>query len=73
MSFKLGKRSLERLEGVDERLVSVVKLAITMSENDFTVLEGLRSIKRQRELVKKGNSQTLKSKHKDGMAVDLGA
>lgn len=73
MSFKLGKRSLERLEGVDERLVAVVKLAITLTENDFTVLEGLRSIERQRQLVKAGNSQTMKSKHIDGKAVDLGA
>ena len=57
MSFKLGKRSLSRLEGVDERLVAVVKYAIGISKTDFTVLEGLRSIERQRELVKKGNSQ----------------
>ena len=73
MSFKLGKRSLSRLEGVDERLVAVVKYAIGISKTDFTVLEGLRSIERQRELVQKGNSQTMKSKHIDGLAVDLGA
>lgn len=72
-NFKLGKRSLQRLEGVDERLVAVVKLAIGLSKTDFTVLEGVRSIERQRELVKRGNSQTMKSKHIDGLAVDLGA
>ena len=64
MSFKLGKRSLERLEGVDDRLVAVVKMAITLTENDFTVLEGLRSIERQRQLVKKGNSQAFDGKNK---------
>ena len=73
MTFKLGKRSLQRLEGVDERLVEVVKYAISISKTDFTVLEGLRSIERQRELVQKGNSQTMKSKHIDGLAVDLAA
>ena len=67
MSFKLGKRSLSRLEGVDERLVAVVKYAIGISKVDFTVLEGLRSIGRQRELVKRGNSQTMKSKHIEGL------
>lgn len=73
MAFRLGKKSLSRLEGVDERLVAVVKKAISISEADFTVLEGLRSVERQRELVEKGNSQTMKSKHLDGLAVDLGA
>ena len=73
MAYKLGKRSLQRLEGVDERLVAVVKAAISRSAQDFSVLEGLRSIERQRELVKKGHSQTMKSKHISGLAVDLGA
>ena len=73
MAYKLGKRSLQRLEGVDERLVTVVKAAISRSSQDFSVLEGLRSMDRQRELVKKGHSQTMKSKHISGLAVDLGA
>jgi len=73
MTFKLGKRSLQRLEGVDDRLVEVVKYAISISKTDFTVLEGLRTPERQRELVEKGNSQTMKSKHLEGLAVDLGA
>ena len=73
MAYKLGTRSLERLEGVDERLVAVVKAAIGRSSQDFSVLEGLRSMDRQRELFKKGHSQTMKSKHLNGLAVDLGA
>tara|TARA_Y100001963_G_scaffold146190_1_gene220803 strand:- start:1237 stop:1719 length:483 start_codon:yes stop_codon:yes gene_type:complete len=73
MGYSLGKRSLERLEGVDERLISVVKYAIAVSKQDFSVLEGLRDIKRQQQLVKSGASRTLKSKHLDGLAVDLGA
>ena len=71
MAFKLSKRSLSRLEGVDERMVRVVKTAITVSKIDFGVICGLRTIEEQRELVAKGASQTMKSKHIDGLAVDL--
>ena len=71
MAFKLSKRSLGRLEGVDERMVRVVKTAITVSKIDFGVICGLRTVEEQRELVAKGASQTMKSKHIDGLAVDL--
>ena len=71
MAFKLSKRSLGRLEGVDERMVRVVKTDITVSKIDFGVICGLRTVEEQRELVAKGASQTMKSKHIDGLAVDL--
>lgn len=71
MAYKLSKRSLARLEGVDERMIRVVKTAITFSTVDFGVIQGLRTIEEQRELVAKGASQTMKSKHLDGRAVDL--
>ena len=71
MAFKLSKRSLARLEGVDERMVRVVKTAISVSKIDFGVISGLRTIEEQRELVSKGASQTMKSKHLDGLAVDV--
>ena len=35
MSYKLGKRSLDRLIGVDERMVAVVKYAINVTKQDF--------------------------------------
>ena len=73
MSYVLGKRSNQRLEGVHADLVAVVELAITKTSIDFTVLEGLRSVARQRELVDKGASTTMNSRHLDGHAVDLGA
>jgi peptidoglycan L-alanyl-D-glutamate endopeptidase CwlK len=69
--FKLSRRSLDRLEGVDDRLVSVVKYAITLTKTDFGVIQGLRTLEQQKELVAKGASQTMKSKHLDGFAVDL--
>lgn len=71
MSFKLSQRSLDRLEGVDERLVSAVKFAINATKIDFGVIQGLRTLEMQKALVAKGASQTMKSKHLDGRAVDL--
>jgi len=73
MAFKLSARSLERLDGVDSELVAVVTRAIELTEIDFGVIEGLRTLERQKELVAKGASKTLKSKHLEGRAVDLAA
>ena len=73
MTFKLGKRSQERLVGVHPDLVRVVERAITLTTVDFTVLEGLRTSERQAQLVKAGASQTMNSRHLTGHAVDLGA
>jgi len=71
MSFELSQRSLDRLEGVEDSLVVVVKRAIQLTKVDFGVSEGLRSVPRQMELVARGASKTMKSKHIDGLAVDL--
>jgi len=71
MSFKLSQRSLSRLQGVDKRLVDVVKRAIEITEVDFGVTEGLRTKERQEQLVAEGKSQTMNSKHLRGMAVDV--
>lgn len=71
--YKLGARSLKRLEGVHPDLVAVVKRAIEITPVDFTVLEGLRTADRQEELVRAGASKTMRSRHLTGHAVDLGA
>jgi len=71
MGFKLSKRSLSRLEGVKPELVAVVQRAITLTSVDFGVIQGLRTMEEQRELVAKGASQTMKSKHLTGEAVDV--
>lgn len=73
MAFKLGKRSMDRLTGVHPDLVAVVNRAIARSEVDFTVVEGLRTPERQRQLVKAGASKTMDSRHLTGHAVDLAA
>ena len=71
MPFNLSQKSLDRLEGVNDDMVRVVKKAIELTKVDFGVICGLRTVEEQEELVAKGASQTMKSKHIDGRAVDL--
>ena len=71
MIFILSKRSLDKLEGVDDRLQEVVREAIGITKVDFGVIEGVRSIARQKRLVNNGASHTMQSKHLEGKAVDL--
>lgn len=71
MSFKLSQTSLSRLEGVKPELVAVVKRAIEITEIDFGVTQGLRTLEQQEEYVRIGKSQTMKSKHLTGDAVDV--
>ena len=71
MAFKLSNRSLAKMEGVDESLVAVVKRAIELTKVDFGVIYGLRTVEEQEKLVAAGKSQTMKSKHLEGRAVDL--
>ena len=83
----LDERSESSLRGVHPDLVRVVRRAhMLMSEDSpglsFVVIEGLRSLERQRALVSAGASRTMNSKHlprvgRDGRefghAVDLAA
>lgn len=74
--YKLSKRSLNNLKGVHPDLVKIVKRALEISDIDFTVVEGLRTLEKQKEYFNKGVSKTMKSKHliqSDGFghAVDL--
>lgn len=71
MAIILGARSLSRLEGVHPDLVRVVKKAATMSSLDFTVLEGLRTSARQKQLFDQGATKTMNSRHLTGHAVDI--
>lgn len=70
-SSSLSERSLNNLKGVDDNLVRVVKRAIELTTIDFAVIEGLRTKARQRELLKKGATRTLNSRHLTGHAVDI--
>lgn len=76
MTYQLGGVSRARLAGVHPKLVQVTERAIQLTTQDFTVMEGLRTLARQQTLVAKGASRTLHSKHLTqpdgyGHAVDL--
>lgn len=69
--FKFSKRSLDNLKGVHPDLVKVAKRALELTTQDFIVIEGLRTMDRQRHLVKQGASRTLNSRHLTGKAIDV--
>ena len=71
MAFKLSARSIGKLEGVEKDLVAVVMEAINLTKVDFGVTYGMRTLEEQQKLYDSGRSQTMKSKHLDGRAVDL--
>ena len=67
--YKFGKRSRDRLRGVDVRIINILNELIKIM--DVTVIEGLRSADRQKELLAKGATKVKYSKHMDGKAVDI--
>lgn len=71
MTFSLSIRSHEKLKGVHPDLVAVVEKAIKLSNIDFGITEGLRTIEQQRKYVAEGKSKTMESKHLEGRAVDV--
>jgi peptidoglycan L-alanyl-D-glutamate endopeptidase CwlK len=84
-AFVLGRRSKQRLADCHPDLAAVVERAIQITAVDFSVLETLRTEKRQRHLVRTGDSWTKNSRHLGKVpkyapelgpishAVDLGA
>ena len=76
MSYRLGVRSRLELMGVHPHLVAVVHRAIASTDQDFRVVDGVRTDDEQALLVAAGASRTLNSKHLRqadgyGHAVDL--
>ena len=81
--YNLGRRSLSRLKGVHPLLSATICLGIKKSTVDFTIIEGVRSKDRQKELFAQGRTKpgkivtwTLNSNHipkSDGFghAVDI--
>jgi|TARA_Y100000310_G_C19990004_1_gene493668 hypothetical protein len=66
---RFGRRSKEKLKGVNTKLVNVANELIKIM--DITVIEGLRSKERQEGLVAQGKSKTRFSKHIEGKAIDI--
>lgn len=69
----LNQRSLDRLKGVNPDLVEIVLRASNLSSVPFVVTEGIRTTLRQAELVARGSSKTMASKHITGRAIDVAA
>tara|TARA_R110002020_G_scaffold73888_3_gene189492 strand:+ start:7570 stop:8055 length:486 start_codon:yes stop_codon:yes gene_type:complete len=55
--YRLGKRSLEELRGVHPDLIGVVKAAIKITEQDFSIHDGIRTPVEQNSLYRRGASQ----------------
>lgn len=56
MPYQLGARSRANLAGVHPDLVRVVERAIELTEQDFAVIEGVRTPERQRQLYAQGRT-----------------
>jgi peptidoglycan LD-endopeptidase CwlK len=76
--MKLPQASRDKLKFVHPDLVKVVERAAKISKLDFIITEGARSVAQQKINVKKGASQTMRSRHipannksKDANAVDV--
>lgn len=69
--YNLSDLSESRLKGLHPDLKRVVQRAIQITDVDFMVVEGRRTLSRQKKLVAAGRSQTLNSRHLTGHAVDL--
>jgi len=76
--YKFGETSKKRLEGVHPKLIYTAETALSYGVLDLTVVPygGLRTIDDQKDLVARGASQTMRSKHLPqndgyGHAVDL--
>lgn len=69
--YIFSKHSLYELQGVNVKLANIVLRALPKCEIDFRVTEGLRSLDRQKKLVKAGRSKTINSRHLTGNATDL--
>ena len=71
MNRTLTARDQQRLVGVHPDLVRVLERAARDGSVPWRVTEGVRSMDRQAELVASGKSQTMRSRHLTGHAVDL--
>lgn len=67
----LSQASRTKLDQINQQLALVVYMAAESCPLALTVVEGLRTERRQAELVRTGASRTMYSRHITGNAVDL--
>ena len=63
MSKTFSQRSIKAMIGVHPDLVKVAYRALERGDSDFTVIEGVRTLEKQREYFANGASKTMKSYH----------
>lgn len=63
MSKTFSQRSIKAMIGVHPDLVKVAYRALELCVSDFTVIEGVRTLEKQREYFANGASKTMKSYH----------
>tara|TARA_S200000501_G_scaffold199528_1_gene187775 strand:+ start:4385 stop:4879 length:495 start_codon:yes stop_codon:yes gene_type:complete len=69
--YFLTEESVDILEGVHPALIEVVKRALAISDIEFQVFHGKRTLSQQDEFFRKGATQGHQSPHMYGSAVDL--
>lgn len=69
--YKFSRRSAREMKGVKRPLIDVCYRAIEVTTIDFGIIDGLRTEEEQAELLRSGATQTMKSKHLTGDAVDV--
>ena len=70
--MKLNKSSLDNLAGVHPDLVKVAHKCVEITAVDFIITEGVRTVERQKALVRAGAAQTMNSRHIPGGPKNLG-
>ena len=69
--YKFGDTSERNLVGVRDELEAVTRLALQRSPFDFGITRGVGTFQQQVDLVQQGRSQTMKSLHLVGHAIDF--
>ena len=73
MTFTPTVKSQSRLAGVHPDLAKLVARVYEITDADFFVLEGVRTLEQEKANFAKGASQTMNSRHLTGHAIDIGA
>lgn len=71
MPFKFGTRSKRNLAEVHPDLQRLCQRALALSPVDFGIVDGVRTTAEQKRNLAKGVSQTLRSRHLTGHAIDF--
>jgi len=80
MTYKFGKTSLDKLDGVHQDLEKLCHRALALSPIDFVIVQGARTQEYQDQLYAQGRTKpgpvvtwTRNSRHIGGFAIDFAA